>query len=174
MKPQPKTLIEASVLILTLLYGQTAHCQTGTSKESLAIQTPKGSAELYMKDPETVPITDKWMRDNPGRLVASVSAACNGIDYYTFEFHTSKEALFRTQITMWIAIDKNDLEFPVAAVESTSTTTSPSKTIKFSVNIPRTTREIEAVVEVVELRKFTMLGGHKVFEWDFGCGLAIC
>ena len=103
-------------------------------------------------------MTAKWMRANPGRLVVSLDAACNGYNNYYFELHSTKEALFYTRTIVWAAVEPKKGETPLLAVESANTTTLPSKKLKFSVSIPRTDREIEAVVEIKELRTFTIDG----------------
>ncbi len=111
-----------------------------------------------MKDPEVVPITVKWMQAHPGRLVVSLDAECNATNTYYFELYSTKEALFHTRTIMWAAVEPKNGEPPLLGVASTNTTTSPSKKLKFSVSIPRTDREIEAVVEIKELRTFTIDG----------------
>lgn len=160
MNRQIKKRLASLGLFLALMNVQSAYSQTAKSElPASAMQlTPSSSAERHMKDPEVVPITAKWIQANPGRLVVSLDAECNGTNTYYFELHSTKEALFHTRTIIWAAVEPRSDEPPLLGVASTNTTTAPSKKLKFSVSIPRTDREIEAVVEIKELRTFTIDG----------------
>ncbi len=161
-------------LLLHTAYGQS---QAAVPPTDAGLLTPKKSAERLMKDPEVVPITDRWLRDNPGKLVVALDAACNGMDTYHIEFNASKEALFRTRTIMWLEVEptKEEPTVPLLAVETTHTTSSPAKKVRFSVGVPRTKRDVEVVVEIKELRTFTIdgqtsLDGQLVADINFANG----
>lgn len=144
--------VRPMIWIVMLMFLQSAYGQSEL--------TPKRMAEGQMKDPEVIRITNKWMRDNPGKLVVSLDAACNGTNTYFIEFTASKEALFHTRTVMWLEVDPQTSEFgvPHVGVVTTNTTTSPSKKLRFTVSLPRSKRDAEAVVEIKELRTFTIDG----------------
>ena len=160
MNHQIQKYLVSFILIAACVHVPSAHCQTEKLEmpASALLLTPKKSAEMHMKDPEVVPITAKWIQANPGRLVVSLDAACNGTNNYYFELNSTNEALFYTKTIMWIAVEPKKDEIPLVAVVSTNTTTAPSKKLKFSVNIPSSDRVIEAVVEITELREFKIDG----------------
>ncbi len=160
MSHKIKNRLALSSLLLVLVHVQSACSQTAKEQAASEIQlTPKASAERHMKDPEAVPITAKWMQANPGRLVVSLDAECNGTNTYYFELNSTKEALFYTRTVIWAAVESKNGDVPLLGVASTHTTTSPSKKLKFSVSLPWIDdRETDAVVEIKELRTFTIDG----------------
>ena len=154
--------VSCGALCPILLLFHSTECFSQTETEILQAyakeQSPRLYAEREMKDREVVAITDEWIRDNPGRLTVSISTAMNNTTTCFFEFNSHNDALFQTTTTIVMEGEPRKGEPIPFHVENQSTTTSPSKKLKFSVSIPRTTREIEILVQIKELRRFTIQG----------------
>ena len=160
MKINAVVLRGALCPILLLFHSTVCFSQTGTEilQAYAKEQSPRLYAEREMRDSEVVAITDEWIRDNPGRLTVSTSTPMNNTTTWFFELNSTNDALFQTTTTIVMAGEPRKGEPIPFHVENQSTTTSPSKKLKFSASIPRTTREIEILVQIKELRRFTIEG----------------